>query len=139
MLIESRQSRNERIAFEYRRSQLSVLSTVIFKLSTTVSGVFSASFDTKTSLTDPTNVMSLAKSFNWLLQNYPEIYAPIVQMISEDQEEPLPLNWDILVQDWDHTYWVVWIFTIWLLWARDGEAFQEQHPILGLWMVEMNR
>jgi hypothetical protein len=83
--------------------------------------------------------MSLAKAFNWLLQNYPEIYAPIVQMISEDQEEPLPLNWDILVQDWDHTYWVVWIFTIWLLWARDGEAFQERHPTLGLWIVEMNR
>jgi hypothetical protein len=33
-------------------------------------------------------------------------------MIAEDQEETLPLDWSVLVEDWDHTYWIVWIFTV---------------------------
>jgi hypothetical protein len=61
-----------------------------------------------------------------------------VKAIAEDQEEPLPLNWAVLVEDWDHTYWVVWIYTIWLLWARDGDEFRTRHEDLWSWMVRMN-
>jgi histone-lysine N-methyltransferase SETD3 len=83
-------------------------------------------------------LLSLECAFEWLRLNYPEISIPLVKAIAEDQEEPLPLNWAVLVEDWDHTYWVVWIYTIWLLWARDGDEFRTRHEDLWSWMVRMN-
>jgi protein-histidine N-methyltransferase len=84
-------------------------------------------------------LLSLECAFEWLRLNYADVFEAIVSMIAEDQEESLPLNWAILVEDWDHTYWVVWIFTVWLLWAREGEAFRLRHANLSSWMVEMNQ
>lgn len=83
-------------------------------------------------------LLSLECAFEWLRLNYPEAFTVIVDMIAKDQEESLPLKWTVLVEDWDHTYWIVWIFTVWLLWARDGEVFRLQHKTLCTWLSQMN-
>lgn len=83
-------------------------------------------------------LLSLECAFDWLQNHYPDIYTSVVEIISEDQEESLPLDWVVLVEDWDHTYWTVWIYLVWMLWARDGQAFQSRHPNLSTWLVEMN-
>jgi histone-lysine N-methyltransferase SETD3 len=83
-------------------------------------------------------LLSLECAFEWLRLSYPEIFNTVVNMIAADQEELLPLDWAVLVEDWDHTYWIVWIFTVWLLWARDGEAFKLQHQTLSFWLSQMN-
>lgn len=55
-------------------------------------------------------------------------------MIAEDQEEELPLNWTVLVEDWDHTYWIVWVWLIGMLRARDRDGFKKHHPKLDMWL-----
>lgn len=83
-------------------------------------------------------LLSLECAFEWLRIHYPDIHTSVVEIISKDQDEPLPLDWVVLVEDWDHTYWTVWIYIVWMLWARDGPAFQERHSNLSAWLVEMN-
>lgn len=83
-------------------------------------------------------LLSLECAFDWLRSNYLDIYDAVVQIISDDQEEPLPLDWAVLVEDWDHTYWVIWIYLVWMLWAKNGKIFQSNHPNLSSWLVEMN-
>jgi protein-histidine N-methyltransferase len=85
-----------------------------------------------------TELLSLECAFDWILIHYPDIYNAVAKVISEDQEEPLPLDWAVLVEDWDHTYWIIWVHLVWMLWARDGKAFQSKHPNLSSWLVEMN-
>jgi histone-lysine N-methyltransferase SETD3 len=84
-------------------------------------------------------MLPLECAFEWLRIHYPELFTAVVQMISDDQEEPLPINWAVLVEDWDHSYWIVWIFTVWMLWAQNGEAFRLRHTSLSSWLLEMNR
>jgi hypothetical protein len=85
------------------------------------------------------NFLSLECAYSWLNVHYSNIYNEVAELISEDQDEPLPLNWAVLVEDWDHTYWIVWIYIIWMIWARNGEAFSISHPYLSTWLVEMNQ
>lgn len=83
-------------------------------------------------------IVSLECAFGWLHLKYPEIYDGVVQVISDDQEEPLPLNWAVLLEDWDHTYWVVWLFVVWTIWRQDREVFQSSHPMLGTWVTDID-
>ncbi|TVY37009.1 Ribosomal lysine N-methyltransferase [Lachnellula subtilissima] len=83
-------------------------------------------------------LLSLECAFSWMQNNYPDIYDAVVKIISEDQEEPLPLNWAVLVVDWDHTYWIIWIYLVWVLWAEEEIDFQLRHPSLSTWLIEMN-
>lgn len=84
-------------------------------------------------------LLSLECAFEWMRLNYQEIFNDIVKMIAEDQEESLPLNWAVLVEDWDHTYWTVWIFTIWIVWANEEEVFNLHQKELGAWLSHMNK
>ncbi|KAK6585921.1 hypothetical protein PZA11_000978 [Diplocarpon coronariae] len=73
-------------------------------------------------------LISLEYAYAWLHQSYPELAFQVSRLISEDQEEPLPLNWAILVEDWNHTYWTVWLYILWMLRLQDKEGFQVRHP-----------
>lgn len=81
--------------------------------------------------------LSLECAFEWLHSNYRSICIAVVQMISEDQEEPLPLNWRVLVEDWDHAYWIIWIYLVSIIQLQDRDAFKLQHASLSTWLAEM--
>ena len=143
---------NQRIALDYRHRQLAVLSSASLRIKKMLDAALTlCSFCQHTNHTLSGNshggldnfhqhveLLSLECAFEWLHLNYPEIFTVIVNMIAEDQEELLPLNWAVLVEDWNHAYWVVWIFTIWLLWRRDGESFRHRHKNLSSWLLQMN-
>jgi histone-lysine N-methyltransferase SETD3 len=144
---------NQRLALDYRQRQLCVLSAASLKIKKRLDRVLTfSSFCQHASHTasggadneelarshQSAELLSLECAFDWLNLHYPDLFNAIVSMISEDQEESLPLNWAILVDDWDHTYWTVWIFTVWLLWAREGQAFRFRHSNLSTWLLLMN-
>jgi hypothetical protein len=79
-------------------------------------------------------LLSLESAFDWLRMHYPDISLAVEKDISEDQEEPLPLNWDILVEDWDHTYWIVWVYLVLSLEALHPKTFRSLHPIVSQWI-----
>jgi histone-lysine N-methyltransferase SETD3 len=74
------------------------------------------------------NFISLECAFAFLQKDYSGEYHGVMKLIAEDQEEPLPLDWSIVVEEWDHTYWIVWIMIIYMLWDRDGEDFELRCP-----------
>ena len=81
--------------------------------------------------------MSLESAYGWLLTGYDDIYIAVIKMIAADQEEPLPLRWADLVEDWDYAYWIVWLFIILLISIRDGELFARSHGALSKWLAEV--
>jgi hypothetical protein len=84
-------------------------------------------------------LLRLENAYSWLATNYPDLHTSVTEIIAKDQDESPPLQWVVLVEDWDHTYWVVWIYIIWMLWARDGSDFLARHPELSTWMNLMKR
>jgi len=147
------ENKNQIMALDYRNRQLGVLKDALTPILKRLQSASSFSSFCRHSChnTVPSYVegylremhatvefLSLECAFDWLRTHYSDIYASVVNIISEDQEEPLPLDWVVLVEDWDHTYWTVWIYLVWMLWARDGQAFQERNPNLSSWLVEMN-
>ena len=87
----------------------------------------------------PAGLLTLELAFDWLRLHYPQLHDSVVKIIAEDQEESLPLKWQLLVVDWDHSYWIVWIFIVWVLWAKDGVAFLKRHPNLSVWVNDMKK
>ncbi|KAJ5035545.1 uncharacterized protein L3040_008011 [Drepanopeziza brunnea f. sp. 'multigermtubi'] len=83
-------------------------------------------------------LLSLECAFAWLQLNYPDLAAQAFKIISEDQDEPLPLDWAVLVEDWDHSYWTVWIYILWTLRLQNKKEFETRHPKLGVWMSGMD-
>lgn len=79
-------------------------------------------------------LVSLECAYEWL-RIYPDIYYPIMKLISEDQDEPLPLDWALLLQDWDHTYWIIWICLILLL--QTTNKLVEAHSGLSTWLKNL--
>ncbi|KAK2629904.1 hypothetical protein QTJ16_000724 [Diplocarpon rosae] len=144
-------NKNQRIALDYRNRQARVLQTAIPPISTRLQFLsstsllchipthFHGSSNDGSSLVAPNFVLiSLEYAYAWLHQNYPELAFQVCRLISEDQQEPLPLNWAILVEDWNHTYWSVWLYILWTLRLQDRGGFQTQHPHLGTWMSAMD-
>lgn len=131
------------MASDYTKRQISTLYTVNAALTNTFRTFLPAAEGcldhNNAQVYDRAELLSLEIAFDWLRVNYAEVFTSVVAMISEDQEEPLPLNWTILAEDWDHTYWTVWIFLVWMLWSREGEVFRLRHPALSYWLVDMNR
>jgi histone-lysine N-methyltransferase SETD3 len=131
------------MALDYRERQLHVLQTALPQLSSVLQRTLSfnsfCQHDPQLTLpNDYFEFLSLECAYSWLNVHYPNIYNEVAQLISKDQDEPLPLNWAVLVEDWDHTYWIVWIYIVWMIWARDGESFSESHLNLSTWLEEMN-
>lgn len=82
-------------------------------------------------------MLSLECAFDWLRISYVELFDSVVHMISEDQDEPLPLNWAVLLEDWDRTYWIVWIYIMLILNGDSGGRANDViicHSTLKSWM-----
>ncbi|OWP07407.1 hypothetical protein B2J93_6186 [Marssonina coronariae] len=141
---------NQRTARDYRNRQMRVLQTAIHPISTRLQFLSSTSLlchisqhskgvaKNGSSPMQNFELISLEYAYAWLHQSYPELAFQVSRLISEDQEEPLPLNWAILVEDWNHTYWTVWLYILWMLRLQDKEGFQVRHPDFGTWMSAMD-
>ncbi|TVY90264.1 Ribosomal lysine N-methyltransferase, partial [Lachnellula willkommii] len=147
------QNSNQTMALDYRSRQLDVLQGALTQiLKRLQSAAFFSSLCQHPYHNQPPayiegylcqmhsdiELLSLECAFSWMQINYTDVYDAVVKIISEDQEEPLPLNWAVLVEDWDHTYWIIWVYLVWVLWAEEGIAFQTRHPSLSTWLIEMN-
>jgi hypothetical protein len=149
VLILSRvpQNRNQNLALFYTYGQLSTLVRARSTVSTRLSAALSFTTFIKNSdgpgvyqhMHDHVELLSLENAYEWLLISYPDIGTAITEMISEDQDEPLPLNWSVLAEDWEHAYWAVWVYTVWMLWAQNGDTFRLRHLQLSSWLLDMNR
>jgi histone-lysine N-methyltransferase SETD3 len=73
---------------------------------------------------DKANFLSLECAFGWLQMDYRREHDAVMKLIAKDQEEPLPLNWAAVIEDWDRTYWIVWILLLWMLWLRNPDEFK---------------
>jgi protein-histidine N-methyltransferase len=144
---------NQRLALDYRNRQYAVLSSASRKIETRLDSALNfSSFCQHTNhasskseneqlayMHQHVELLSLECAFEWLNLNYLDIFNTIIKMIAEDQAEALPLDWAILVEDWDHTYWTVWIFTVCILWVRDEKEFIYRHEKLSTWLSHMNQ
>jgi hypothetical protein len=143
------------MALEYRARKLTVLDEALLSVTQHIQLARDFSFHNPSSFnskpepsiksevpSDPSTprkagLIDLETAYSWLETTYPDLHTSVSEIIAKDQGEPLPLKWDVLVEDWDHTYWVVWIYIIWMLWARDGSDFLARHPELSTWMLLM--
>ena len=80
------------------------------------------------------NFLSLECAYGWLERYYPQEFAAVTEWISEDQEESVPLNWAVIAKDWDNTYWIAWVLTLWMLRRRDAKTFSNEHESLDQWL-----
>jgi hypothetical protein len=145
------------MALEYRARKLAVLDEALLSISQCIQQALEfPSFHGRASTTrwlkpeavfyiesevpkDPSSpreagLLTLKVAYKWLETHYPDLHTSVTEIIAKDQDESLPLKWVILVEDWDHAYWVVWIYIIWMLWARDGSEFLARHANLTTWM-----
>ncbi|KAH6711140.1 hypothetical protein BKA61DRAFT_488877 [Leptodontidium sp. MPI-SDFR-AT-0119] len=145
------QNQNQHTALDYRNRQTRVLQTAIPPISSLLQAAFCYnSFcqhtphstiqaeNHRTSLHQHVEFLSLDCAFSWLDLHYPDLATHVFNLISQDQEEPLPLDWAILVEDWDHTYWTVWIYLVWILWLQNKSDFETKHTKLASWISKMN-
>lgn len=82
--------------------------------------------------------LSLECAFSWLQKYYPDVFHAVTKLISEDQGESLPLDWAILVEDWDHVYWIVWLLIIQTI-RMSSHDFGNVHPYIDEWLKEMTK
>ncbi|TQS35943.1 hypothetical protein Golomagni_03621 [Golovinomyces magnicellulatus] len=81
-------------------------------------------------------LISLEYAYEWL-RNYPKIHMKTMKLISEDQAEPQPLDWSVLLAEWDQTYWIIWIALIFLLQKITAVTFARIHPSINSWLEDM--
>ncbi|KAG9240792.1 hypothetical protein BJ878DRAFT_268684 [Calycina marina] len=127
------QNHNQELAMIYRRRQIRVLDIATSPLTDRLDHLFSSSSlcghschrnprnqnpAAGSSKSGDAELLSLECAFDWLRTSFPAVFKPVVRMISDDQEESLPLNWAILVEDWDLTYWIIWLFIVLVLLTR---------------------
>ncbi|TVY75688.1 Ribosomal lysine N-methyltransferase set10 [Lachnellula suecica] len=153
MALSPAKNSNQKMAVDYRNRQIDVLQGALTPVLKRLQSAASFNsfcrhphYNTPPTYTEnylrrmhgSVELLSLECAFDWLQYHYPDIHEPVVKIISDDQEEPLPLDWSVLVEDWDHTYWTVWIFLVWMIWANDGDDFLTRHPNLSPWLIQMN-
>jgi histone-lysine N-methyltransferase SETD3 len=124
---------------EYRQGQLHVLEGTLASVSDylqhTISfNAFCPHLKQLSQTNGNGNFLSLECAFGWLQRHYQREHTAVTELIAEDQEEPLPLNWAIIIEEWDNAYWIVWILLLWMLWNREGDDFEIQHVDLYGWL-----
>lgn len=118
----------------YRTSQISTLGSALQPLNNLITQILSPYPQASSSFSsgDP-KIISLEQAYSLLTHHMPSISTTVHRFISEDQEEELPLDWSILLEDWSFTYWTLWIY-IMMLHGFDEEVVAAIHPKLGQWI-----
>ncbi|KAF7856995.1 hypothetical protein EAF04_009755 [Stromatinia cepivora] len=128
------QSPNQSLATIYRTSQLTTLQSALQPLNNLTTQILSPSPQVSSgSPAGNLKVISIEQAYSLLTQNYPSLSTTIHGLIAEDQEEELPLDWSVLLEDWAYTYWTLWIF-IMMLKASDQQTIAAIHPALEHWI-----
>ncbi|KAL3428158.1 set domain protein [Phlyctema vagabunda] len=135
---------NQNLGMEYRERQMKVLTNASIPLHTELENRLRYSSLHATSDFEPVGsqvggeLLSLEHAYDWLSSEYPPMFKVVEEIIATDQEEPKPLDWGVLVEEWDHTMWTFWLFTIYNLRSQVGtEDFRKKHQVLGRWMEVM--
>ncbi|SZF04549.1 unnamed protein product [Blumeria hordei] len=146
-LLSSPQNTNQHMALEYRRRQFHVLQAAAHRLSLYLDRVRSENLfgrqgskqvnrQEATAIWPRVELASLELAYEWLRQ-FPDVYETITHAIADDQAEPLPIDWALLLADWDRSYWVIWICIILLL--RETHLLPASCPRLVDWLGSMER
>jgi hypothetical protein len=147
---------NQRLGLDYRNRQLSIYSAGFKSLIKRSKSAFAFNtsickhgqhhhahqqevFKDTTSVYTGVELLSLECAFEWLRLSYIGIFDKVVEMIAKDQDEPLPLNWALLVEEgWESAYWVLWIFVLLLLQQIEGPSFQLKHSAIFNWLLNLS-
>ncbi|TAQ85399.1 hypothetical protein B7494_g6290 [Chlorociboria aeruginascens] len=143
---------NQKLVFQYRNCQRYILTSSLYKIndhliscasqSSFGLSVYGPYLDSDRLPSHPPinqniEILSLETAYGWLRIHYPILFDEVAKAISNDQDEPLPLDWAILFEEWDYAYWIVWIYILVMLWLKDGEAFRSRHKILRPFLDEI--
>ncbi|RDW68385.1 hypothetical protein BP5796_09042 [Coleophoma crateriformis] len=122
--LEPPSNHNQSLAMEYRTRQMRVLQNALAPMDELIQGLFSHNSCVCTHFPDVghnsitpagVKILSLECAFDWLANLNPSLSGHVESIISQEQEEPLPLDWSVLVADWDHVFWSLWIYLVLLL------------------------
>lgn len=107
---------NQALALSYRNAQLSVLESALPELQAVVSELNAPRLSKNQSASrfvDNARLYSLETGYNWLEESSPDLHQSLVQLIADDQDEPLPIDWaPLIAEEWDFAYWVILYYTI---------------------------
>ncbi|QSZ37657.1 hypothetical protein DSL72_008756 [Monilinia vaccinii-corymbosi] len=128
------QSANQSLARTYRVSQLTTLESALCPLNNLTTQVLGQSLQASSPYsTGNPKIISLEQAYSLLTRHFPSLSTTIHRLIAEDQEEELPLDWSVLLEDWAYTYWTLWMY-IMMLKRCDQETVSAIHPKLGRWI-----
>ncbi|CAD6441842.1 04f65b2a-d365-4447-9dff-3887e3ed18f5 [Sclerotinia trifoliorum] len=128
------QNPNQTLATIYRASQLSTLQCALQPLNNLTMQILSPSPRVPSpSPTGKAKIIPIEQAYLLLTQHYPSLSTTIHDLIAEDQEEELPLDWSVLLEDWAYTYWTLWIY-IMMLKISDKQNVAAIHPTLEHWI-----
>jgi hypothetical protein len=143
-------SKNQLLALDYRKRQSAILKNAISIINDRLET--EPSYDTIQSRTfdevNPSNlknleILSLDAAYQWLSTWHSDISSILEDYISKDQEEMLPLDWTVLIKEnWDHTYWTIWLYVVSSLWLKSKQQFVltaslRSHRAIANWLEEM--
>jgi hypothetical protein len=115
---------NQLQAIDYRQRQMNVLAAALSNITMSASWY---------------SPLTLPGAFEWLRINYSTLSGLVEAAVAEDQEEELPVDWQILVPDWDHAYLILFVYILLSLSANDRIELSEKSPNLLQWIEEVQR
>ncbi|KAG4028684.1 hypothetical protein MFRU_020g01230 [Monilinia fructicola] len=131
------QNANQSLAKNYRYSQLTTLKSALQPLDDLTTQILNQSSQASSPyLTGIPKIISLEQAYSLFSQHLPSLSTTIHRLIAEDQEEELPLDWSVLLEDWAYTYWTLWVY-IMMLKRFDQETVSAIHPKLGRWIQDV--
>ncbi|KAB8304688.1 hypothetical protein EYC80_004053 [Monilinia laxa] len=131
------QNANQSLAVIYRISQLTTLKSALQPLNNLTTQILNqSSRESSPCLTGIPKIISLEQAYSLFTQYFPSLSTTIHRLIAEDQEEELPLDWSVLLEDWAYTYWTLWVY-IMMLKRQDQETASAIHPKLGRWIQDV--
>lgn len=85
------------------------------------------------------HLISLQEAWQWLEMHFPRVHDAAVTIIAADQEETLPLDWMVLLEDWNHTMWILWIMIVLLLNRQASPRVTVETDAISQWAIYINR